>query len=109
MFIIANYILILNNETIRIGDVKGMEALVSLASNVPVIGTKTSTYLVETFINEVIDYHNSLENELPTKHVVFYFYETGDTTVVRKTVDLLEQKEKEVNTQLQSCEVNGVH
>lgn len=76
-----------------------MEALVSLASDIPVIGKETSSYLVETFIDEVIDYHNNLENELPTKYVVFYFYETNDTSVVEKTVDLLEEKQNEVNKQ----------
>lgn len=74
-----------------------MEALVSLRPNgYPVIGNDSSDYSVERFINEVIEYHNNLENELPTKHVVFYFYETNDTTVVEKTVDLLKQKENQV-------------
>lgn len=79
------------------GDVKGMEALVNLASNgEPTIGLKSSDYFVETFIDAVIDYHNTLENESPTKYVVFYFYETDNITVVEKTVDLLQRKEKEV-------------
>lgn len=78
-----------------------MEALVSLAPNGhPTIGKYSSDYFVESFIDEVIDYHNKLENELPTKHVVFYFYETDDTSVVQKTVDLLKRKEKEVNIHL---------
>lgn len=79
-----------------------MEALVSLEplSAVPVIGRNTSSYLVETFIDEVIDYHNNLENEMPTKYVVFSFYETEDVSVVQKTVELLKRKEDEVNTQI---------
>lgn len=80
------------------GDVKGMEVLVDLTKNgEPVIGNGgNSTFLVESFIDEVIDYHNNLENEMPTKCVVFYFHETDNITVVRKTVDLLKRKEKEV-------------
>lgn len=75
-----------------------MEALISLASNgQPVIGESCSDYYVDNFIDEVIDYHNNLENEMPTKHVVFYFYETNDVVAVEKTVDLLKQKEKRVN------------
>lgn len=80
------------------GDVKGMEALISLSENVePVIGHQDSTFYVEQFIDEVIDYHNSLDNEKPTKYVVFFFYETNNITVVRKTVDLLKRKENEVS------------
>lgn len=90
--------LILYNENYFIGDVNGMEALVSLSQHdEPVIGDDKSDYLVETFIDEVIDYHTHLENELPTKYVVFYFYQTDNITVVQKTVDLLERKENEVN------------
>lgn len=74
-----------------------MEALVNLADNgKPVIGDQNNGYYVETFINEVIHYHNNLENELPNKCVVFYFFETDDITVVQKTVDILKQKENEV-------------
>lgn len=75
-----------------------MEALVNLAANgEPVIGSKKSTFFVEKFIDEVIDYHNNLENERPTKYVVFYFYETENITVVRKTVDLLQDRADEVS------------
>lgn len=74
-----------------------MEALVNLAANgEPVIGDKDSDYYMECFINDVIEYHNNLENESPTKYVVFYFYETDDITVVQKTVDILKRKENEV-------------
>lgn len=80
------------------GDVKGMEALIDLSANeVPVIGHTKSTFSVEKFVDDVIDYHNNLENEMPTKYVIFYFYETDNTTVVEKTVDLLKRKENEVN------------
>ena len=76
-----------------------MEALVDLTANgIPVIGNKTGNiFPVEKFIDEVIDYHTHLENELPTKYVVFYFYETNNITVVRETIDLLKRKENEVN------------
>lgn len=74
-----------------------MEALIDLAANDrPVIGPRNSTFYVENFIDEVIDYHNNLENELPTKYVVFYFYETDNITVVQRTVDLLKRKEDKV-------------
>lgn len=75
-----------------------MEALVDLSpGGEPTIGNKDSTYFVKTFIDDVIDYHNRLENELPTKFVVFYFFETNNITVVERTVDLLKQKENEVS------------
>lgn len=82
-----------------IGDFNGMEALVYLKNNnkTPVIGSKDSTYHVKEFIDKVIGYHNkNLTNESLRKKVVFYFYETDDITVVRETVDLLQQKENEV-------------
>lgn len=75
-----------------------MEALVDLTPDgQPIIGEgKTSSFLVEEFIDQTIDYHNNLENEMPTKYVVFYFYETSNITVVQKTVDILKRKENEV-------------
>lgn len=83
---------------IYVGDVKGMEALIDLSANgQPVVGDRTSTFLVEEFVDQVIDYHNRLENEMPTKYVVFFFYETNDITVVRKTIDIFERKQNEVN------------
>lgn len=68
-----------------------------LTDGVPTIGEKGSDYSVETFINEVIDYHNRLENEQPTKFVVFYFYETDEIEVIQKTVDILIRKENEAS------------
>lgn len=63
-----------------------MEALVNIAPNgEPVVGEKDSDYSMESFINDVIEYHNNLENESPTKYVVFYFY-----------VDILKRRENEV-------------
>lgn len=82
-----------------IGDVKGMEMNVYLSgiTGEPVIGDDgNATFTVEEFITQVIEYHNNLENEQPVKYVCFYFYETNDITVVRRTVDLLKKKEEQV-------------
>lgn len=82
------------------GDAKGIEMLITLSpEKVPVVGRGDSSYTVEDFINEVIIYHNTLENEAPVKSVCIYFCETKDFTVVQKTIELLKRKEDEVNIQ----------
>lgn len=80
------------------GDAKGMEILIHLSpEKEPVIGTADSSYTLEDFINEVIEYHETLVNESPVKSICIYFYETEEFIVVQKTVELLKRKEDEVN------------
>lgn len=97
-FIIFQFDIIFNNHKNNIGGVNGIEVVVELFSNgEPFIDFhQNSSYSVEHFIDDLIDYHNRLENEFPVKNVVILFWYTKNVTVVKRTVDLFERKENEV-------------